>query len=115
MPPPMGTLFFLRDTAKIPLPFLAMYDCPNLVLATIFLPDGATCVYSYYLGLRRNTHFMTTFPPRRLGFGNGGSSFAYLLHGLTHAKVQKHISQSCRVKKHLLTYTYLPNYCVGIV
>ena len=31
------------------LPFLAMYECPKLVRATIFWPDGATCVYSYYL------------------------------------------------------------------
>ena len=48
-PTHMGTLFFLRDASNAPLPFLAMYECPKVVLATIFRPDGATCVHSYYL------------------------------------------------------------------
>ena len=51
LPPHMGTLFFLRNASNTPLPFLAIYEGPKLVLATLFRPDVATCVYYYYLGL----------------------------------------------------------------
>ena len=45
-PTQLDTLFSREGFLCLPIPFLAMYDVPKLVLATVFWPDGATCVIS---------------------------------------------------------------------
>ena len=42
----LGTPDFLEALLSLPLPLLAMYECPKLVLATKKSPDCATCVIS---------------------------------------------------------------------